>query len=52
MFNFELYKTTILPWRINRQNVGKITLLQDISTGCMLIIKNRIISFKGKNGNI
>lgn len=50
MFNFELYKTTILPRRINRQNVGKITLLQDISTGCMEIKKIRLISFKRKMG--
>jgi bacillithiol system protein YtxJ len=50
MFNFELYRTTILPRRINRQNVGKITLLQDISTGCMEIKKIRLISFKRKMG--
>jgi bacillithiol system protein YtxJ len=50
MFNFELYRTTILPRRINRQNVGKIIFSQDISTGCMETKKNRLISFKRKMG--
>ena len=50
MFNFELYRTTILPWRINGQNVGKTTCLQDISAVCMEIKLIRLISFQRKMG--
>src|SRR5210317_1890098 len=50
MFNFEMYRATILPWRINGQNVGKTTCLQDISTVCMEIKLIRLISFQRKMG--